>query len=112
MELTKKDKKVARQLIDNGLNKEFENGLNKAAAVLKNWNDKVNDNRDSYHILYKTIKDFDKHIARRYDGRIGSDYFNIVLEQLRDGLIKESDLNNFSEEVRQRLFGINKYLIE
>ena len=71
MELSKKDRKVARQIIEDGLQKEFGKGLDKIDKVLKKWKEEKQDNRESYHLLFKTIKDFDKHIAKRYDNMTG-----------------------------------------
>lgn len=66
MELSKKDKKVARTLIETGLLREFAQGLSRADAILQNWkNSTAPDHRTTYHSLYNMIADFDKHIARR-----------------------------------------------
>lgn len=37
MELTKPEKKIVRELIEIGLQREFANGLSKAAAIIENW---------------------------------------------------------------------------
>jgi hypothetical protein len=103
VELTKKDKKVARQIIEKGLQKEFEKGLHDADSILSEWKEKAKDNRESYHALYKTITDFDKHIARRYDGMSGSNYLLTIAAQLRDGVIAETDLTELSEDARQTI---------
>jgi hypothetical protein len=108
--LSKKDKKVARQIIELGLQREFESGLKKASVVLDEWKAKARDNRDSYHLLFKTIRDFDKHIAARYDHMTGSRYGLIVVQQLIDGIIDESELSGFSDEVRQTIVQIAKQL--
>ena len=103
MELSKANKKAARQIIEIGLQNEFKNGLSIAAAVIKEWESKAGDNQTYYHSLYSKIKDFDKHIARRYDGMRGSDYLFIIAAQLREGHITENDLAPLSEEVRQQV---------
>jgi hypothetical protein len=106
MELSKKDKKTAREIIEVGLQKEFAKGLFDADTILTDWKNKAVDNRETYHSLYKQITCFDKHIARRYDDMKGSTYLFIIAAQLSDGIISENDLNEFSTEVKQAIIGI------
>jgi hypothetical protein len=106
MELSKKDKKTAREIIEVGLQKEFAKGLFDADTILTEWKNKAIDNREAYHSLYKQITGFDKHIARRYDGMTGSKYLFIIAAQLRDGIISENDLKEFSPEVKQAVIQI------
>jgi hypothetical protein len=58
---------------------------------------------DSYHILYKHMREFDKQIVWRYDNMSGSKYLPIIISQLRDELIPESDLEGLSEEILERI---------
>ncbi len=101
MELSKQEKKVAREIIETGLQKEFAKGLFDADTILHQWKNKSTDNRDAYHLLFKKITDFDKHIARRYDGMTGSKYLFVIAAQFQDGFISESDLKKRSERVKQ-----------
>ena len=103
MELSKANRKVAREIIESGLQHEFKNGLVAAAAIIKQWEDKAGDNREYYHLLYSTIRNFDKHIARRSDAMRASDYLFVIAAQLRDGVISEKDLASLSEEMRQQI---------
>lgn len=103
MDLSKSDKKAARIIIDKGINKEFENGLNEFNQILKNWEQKRSDNRETYHSLYRSVKDFDKYIARLYDDITGSRYLFIIVAQLRNGVIDETDLAGLSEETRDKI---------
>lgn len=80
--------------------KEFANGLNEFSKILKDWEEKKSDNRETYHTLYGSIKDFDKHIARLYDNMTGSHYLFIIIAQLQNGVIDDSDLAGLSEEAR------------
>lgn len=107
MELSKKDKKVARQIIEDGLQKELGKGLDKIDKLLKKWQEGKQDNRESYHLLFKTISDFDKHIAKRYDNMTGSKYLFIIASQLHDDIVSEGSLSELSEEVIQKI----KFLI-
>ena len=103
MELSKSDKKAARIIIEKGLSQEFVNGLKEFSKILKNWEEKKSDNRETYHTLYKSIRDFDKHIARLYDNMTGSHYLFIIVAQLRTGVVNDSDLDGLSEGSRERI---------
>jgi hypothetical protein len=100
MELSKSDKKAAREIIEKGLQQEFAKGLFDADTILDGWKNKRTNNQDTYYKLYKQIIDFDKHIARRYDRMSGSTYLFIIAGQLADELITETDLNGLSGETK------------
>jgi hypothetical protein len=100
MELSKKDKKAAREVIEKGLQREFETGLSKTEKLLLNWRKGIKNNTETYHAVYKHIKNFDKHIAFRYDGITGSRYLITITGQLLDDVLHEEDLADFSEEVQ------------
>lgn len=106
MELSKKDKKTAREIIETGLQKEFAKGLFDADAILDEWKTKASDNREAYHALYRQITGFDKHIGRRYDGMTGSQYLFIMAAQLREGFVSEEHLNEFPPEVKNAVIRI------
>ena len=101
--LSKREKKIAREIIEKGLQIEYAKCLNYAYSVLENWKNKKTDNRETYHLLYQTVKNNDKHIARRYDGMRGSMYIDTILEQLADGLISNDDLKEFREETQNEI---------
>jgi predicted transcriptional regulator len=103
MELSKPDKKIARILIDKGIEREFAKHLLKSKQILEAWNPEMEDHKPSYYALYKQVEDFDKHIGRRYDNLRGGDYFYKVVELLRDDVITLKEVNGFSEDVRTRL---------
>jgi hypothetical protein len=108
MEFTKSERKLARQVIEIGLQIEFANGLKLAEKVVQNWQNNQEDNREAYYALYQTVIDFDKHIARRYDNMSGSTYIWVVIDQLRDNLITEEDLAVFSPATRQALLMMSR----
>ncbi len=62
LELTKANKKAARQIIEFGLQKEFKTGLRKAAEIIKEWETTSGDNRKYYQapvlqgVLQGTLK--------------------------------------------------------
>ena len=103
MDLSKKDKKIAREMIEKGVQIEFANGLNEADAVVQKWKNHTLENREAYHLLFKTIKDFDKHIAQRYDSLTGSRYFLTVAVLYADGIITDEDIMNFSPEINEEI---------
>lgn len=103
MNLSKKDKKIARMLIDKGLQKEFENGLNEFYEILHNWKSSNSETKETYYNIYQSVKEFDKHIAQRYDNLGGSNYFYTVLALLKDKIIAEADLSDFSTEIKQKI---------
>jgi len=103
MELSKSDKKAARIIIEKGIMNEFANGLNEFSKILKDWEERISDNRETYHTLYKSIREFDKYIARMYDNITGSRYLLIIIAQFRNGVIEDSDLEGLSEETREKI---------
>jgi len=107
VELSKKEKKIIRELIEKGLQREFEKGLTDTALILDEWKNKTKNNKEAYHALYNHITDFDEHIAARYDRMTGSAYLSILAGQLYDGVISEDDLSVLSGEVKEavKLFG-------
>jgi hypothetical protein len=103
MELSKRDKKEIRKIIESGLQREFTNGLTEADNILTAWKVNSKSNRDVYHQLYNHIVDFDNHISSRYDKISGSNYLFIIAGQLLDGVITENDLSNLSRDVQQAI---------
>jgi hypothetical protein len=103
MELSKPDKKIARILIDKGLEREFAKHLLESKQILEAWNPELEDHKPTYYALYKQVEDFDKHIGRRYDGLSGGQYFYKVVELLRNKVIRLDEINGFSEDVRNKL---------
>jgi len=57
---------------------------------------------------YKTVKDHDKHIARRYDGMRGSSYIYIIAAQLADKIISKDDLKEFKEETQNAIIFLSR----
>ena len=110
LELTKSQKKIARQIIEIGLQREFEAGIKKLDNILTEWKHKELDNRAVYLELYGSLTNHDKHIARRYDRMTGSRYLDTIAAQLADEVIVVEELNDFPEDIRDRIIimsGIN-----
>ncbi|HMQ70666.1 MAG TPA: hypothetical protein PKA90_16915 [Ignavibacteria bacterium] len=101
--LSKREKKIAREIIEKGLQIEYANALNEAFNDLQKWKDKKTDTRETYHNLFGTVRKNDKHIARRYDGMRGSDYVYVIAAQLLDGIISDDDLKEFGEQTQKSI---------
>lgn len=102
-EFSKADKKLVRQIIETGLQREFANGLSKMGKIIKDWEIKGTNNQETYHKLYKALKSFDKGIARRYDNMTGSKYRMVVASQLFDEIIHEDDMSDLSDEAKSAI---------
>jgi hypothetical protein len=98
-EPTKKDKKILRQAIDIGLEKDFLSGILKLEAIIAQWKENKGESRATYHELFKALKDHDKIISRRYDGLTGGRYVNLVCELLGNDSITEKDLAELNAEL-------------
>ena len=102
-DLTKSEKKIARQIIEKGLMKEYQNGIEKMETLVNDWRQGKRDNRDTYMELYKALTSQDKHIARRYNRITGSAYLFVIAGQLADKVITVKDLEGLREETIHKL---------
>lgn len=102
-ELNKREKKIARALIEKGVNAEFKKALKQSASILAEWQNGDLDNRSAYHKLFKWIDEQNEKIARRYDAITGSKYLITVAEIYADGQITADDLQEFSEGTKEVL---------
>lgn len=86
--------------MDKGILIEFEQGLKSFDAILKEWKTGNSEIKETYYKIFTAIKEFDKHIARRYDGIGGSRYLETVIAQLADDLYDVSEIDDFSPAVK------------
>lgn len=100
MELSKSQKKIARQLISKALQRECKTFLEEVKDVLPLRDQTPH---EVYLNLYKKITDFDKHIATQYDRLSGSRYFMAVFSLFYNNVLTEDDIKLFNEEVQQNL---------
>jgi hypothetical protein len=98
--LTKSQKKIARRVMDKGLDNDYQRGLKKAADIIERWKNEVFDNKDAYMKLYECINDTDDIIDDRYDGKGGSRWVEVMADQLANGVITKEDISEFDEEVQ------------
>ena len=101
MELSKPDKKAARDVIEIALQRDLVASLHKTDALIQNWKDEKTDNKESYYALFGHIREFDKYVARRYDNQRGSTYLTTIISLFIDKVIDERDLDAFSIGVKE-----------
>ena len=58
--------------------------------------------------MYKTVKTFDKHIARRYDDMRGSRYFKTVFGLYYDEILMPEDIARFDIEIQSKLVSMKE----
>ncbi|WP_316827467.1 hypothetical protein [Pedobacter miscanthi] len=110
MDFSKADNKVARKLFELALQRELKKEMQVFSEILEQWKtQQPEDNRDDYYKIFTTIKDFDKHIARRYDGLKNSWFFDTVIALLTDKTITTADLEDFSEEAKSEVLKSLKF---
>src|SRR5690349_15499603 len=102
-DLSKRERKIARTLIEQSVEKEFETGLNEAEAILADWKNKTLTGREAFHKLRDNMNDFRKYLARRYDNRSTSHSLLLIAAILKDGYIKEEDIKDFSEAAKEQI---------
>lgn len=103
LNLTKAEKKLAREIIEKGLQREFVSGLKESAEIIKQWEQNNLDNRDAYGKLYHHVRNYDKHISLRYNYVTGSKYLNVIAVQMKDGIIVPEEIEGFQPENREIL---------
>ena len=100
IELSKSNRRIAREIIEKGLQIEYAKGLQDVEKILQEKDIKRQTPQENYHELLRNVINFDKQIARRYDGMKGSNYLIIIACQLMDGYISETDIEPLAEEVK------------
>ena len=110
IELAKSQKKIARELIDLGLQRECQSFKTEIKQFTDNSEWETGNPHEMYLKLYKIVKTFDKHIARRYDDIRGSQYFNIVLDLFYNEILMPEDIASFDVEIQNKLVSIKESL--
>jgi len=98
IELTKSQKKTARKLINLGLQRESAKFMQSTKDFMHK-NASAEDAHDAYLKLYDKVYQFDKHIARRYDGMSGGRYYITVCYLYYDGVLTDEDIREFDDEL-------------
>jgi hypothetical protein len=100
LELSKKERKIARELIDKGLQEDIKRGLLEFDAILQKWKDEAGHSGDCFYTLYESIRDYRKWIASKYDHMPGSRYMETLIYQLYNDLYPSSELDEFRSEIK------------
>ena len=104
MDFSKADNKVARKLFEIALQRELKKEMQAFSEILDQWKiQQPEDNKADYYKIFTAVTDFDKHIARRYDGMRNSWFFDTVIAMLVDKTITTTDLEDFSEEAKSEI---------
>lgn len=104
MDFSKADNKVARKLFEVALQRELKQEMQLFSEILDQWKtQQPEDNRDDYYKIFTAVKDFDKHIARRYDGLRNSWFLGTITALLVEKIITADDLEDFSEEAKSEI---------
>ncbi|MGD0753902.1 MAG: hypothetical protein ABR927_02485 [Bacteroidales bacterium] len=108
-ELSKSQKKIARTVMDKGLENHYFKGLREVETIILNWqNGTFPNHKEAYMEMYKCVEKNDKHIAWLYNDKGGSRWVEVMAIQLADGVISVGDLKDFQEEVRDTIISWSK----
>jgi hypothetical protein len=105
-EFTKPEKKIVRQVIETGLQRDLESCILDIDQIIQQWKSKKLDNQEAYHEIFRNVKANDKYIARMYNDLRGSTYMMVLQGLLANKIISESDLAGFSETTRNAILKI------
>jgi hypothetical protein len=109
-QLSKSQKKIARIVMDKGLDTHYYNALKDAESILSKWHGGAfKNNAEAYMNLFKSIEDNDNNIERIYDDKGGSRWVEVMAMQLANGVIGTDDLKDFDQEVKDAILGISKF---
>ena len=104
------EKKIVRQVIETGLQRDFELSILDIDQIIQQWKSKKFSNQEAYHEIFGKVKKNDKYIARMYDDLRGSTYMMVLQGLLANKTISEADLSGFSETTRNAILEIKRVL--
>jgi len=90
-------------VIETGLVRELENGIDKIDRIIQQWKVKKSETKETYYEIYQTLTKFDKHIGWRYNDMKGSTYLNILAIQLADKVISIDDLHEYDQDTQDKI---------
>jgi len=109
-EFSKPEKKIVRQVIETGLQRDFESSILDIDQIIQQWKSKKLSNQEAYHEIFGTVKKNDKYIARMYNDLRGSTYMITLQRLLANNTISEADLSGFSETTMKAILEIKRVL--
>jgi len=108
-QLSKSQKKIARIVMDKGLDKHYLKALEETESVLLKWkNGDFGNSREAYMDLYNCVECNDKNFADIYNDKGGSRWVEIMALQLSDGVISIDDLKEFDKEVADAIIFMSR----
>lgn len=102
-DLTKKEKKIARDIFSISIEKEFEEALQNSQLIMTKWKSGNASSREIFHETRSYLNVFLKHLERRYDDLRTSDYLMTLAGILKDGYITDEDLKDFSDAAKETI---------
>jgi hypothetical protein len=109
-QLSNSQKKIARVVMDKGLDKNYVNALKEAESILLKWRGgSFKDNKEAYMSLFNSIDRNDNKIAAIYNDKGGSRWVEVMAMQLADGVITINDLRDFDPEVIDAIVSMSKF---
>ncbi len=100
-ELTKKEKKRAREIFSISIEKESEAALKNLEIIIAKWKNNTSTSREIFHETHTYLDNFLKHLQFRYDDLRPSSYLLSLGGVLKDGYIAEEELSDFSDESKE-----------
>ena len=109
-QLSKSQKKIARIVMDKGLDNHYIKGLKDAESILIKWQKGTfENNKEAYMNLFNCVKRNDINIAEIYNDKGGSRWVEVIALQLADGVISINDLKDFDKEVIDAIISLSRY---
>ncbi|WPV02759.1 hypothetical protein SNE26_13305 [Mucilaginibacter sp. cycad4] len=109
-ELSKKDKKIVRALIDKDIAEDFKRGMQHFDQLIQELKKSSDTPQDQYYKLFNEVRDFDKQIGRMYDRFTGSHFLTILANQILQTLVDETELNELSPEAKDQIISDVKFM--
>jgi hypothetical protein len=103
IELSKSQKRIFRELIELGLQRECKSFTDKIAGFVNSSKWQNENSHELYVELYKKIAFFDKHLAKRYDDLSSSRYFFTVFGLFHDKILTMEDIARYDIETQNEL---------
>lgn len=104
IELSKSQKKIAREVIHEGLNIECKTFLDKTDKWMKEPYQPEDTPHSKYLKLFEEVEKFDEQIAFRYDRLSSSKYLITVACLIFEKTLPEETVMRFSEEVQREIY--------
>lgn len=103
-QIKESDWKVFKKLYPLALERFYDRAVNELQKIVTGG--EMN-SEDRYHTIYKKVQERDKKLAKLFDGTYRrSEAFIQLVAYYREGLVTKEELNQLSEENRNRILSI------